>query len=179
VSGSVGFVYYACSFHLPLFTFECACLRAVCVCADEAGNNVQVVMLHRTQRAVFEIATHMDEIRSVIPPLLLHIHDTLYTGMVRKAQDCVIGALPVSLWPKRPHAEDGSSGGARNIGDSLDGCVRVRVSLCACVRACVCLIAAYMNICILSCMHAYIHTCRHEYVQHTYVQHTYMRALYA
>jgi hypothetical protein len=51
----------------------------VCVLADEAGNNVQVVMMHRTQRAVFEIDTSIKDVRSVIPGLPLHVHDTLYS----------------------------------------------------------------------------------------------------
>ena len=91
----------------------------VLVCAhepDEAGNNLQVVMLHRTQRAVFEISTHIDDVRAVVPPLLLHVHDTLYTGLVRKTQDCVIESLPVYLWPNRPQRTT-----PRLPGAALDG----------------------------------------------------------
>jgi len=78
-------------------------------------------MLHRSQRAVFEINTHMQDVCTVIPPLLLHIHDTLFTGLVRKAQDGVVEALPVCVWPDRPRAENNSSASGRRKGDSLDG----------------------------------------------------------
>ena len=66
---------------------------------------------------VFEISTQLDDVRAVIPAALLHIHDTLYTGLVRKAQDAVTAALPLSLWPQRPHDADS----ARLPGQSLEG----------------------------------------------------------
>lgn len=73
---------------------------------------------HDAQRAVFEINTNMDDVRAVIPPMLLHVHDTLYTGLVRKAADGVIEELPKSLWPTRPHDEERET---RRAGDALDG----------------------------------------------------------
>ena len=93
----------------------------VCVLADEAGNNLQVVMMHRTQRAVFEIDTSIEDVRSVIPGLLLHVHDTLYTGLVRRAQDAVVQALPVCSWPSRPQAEEQCGASARRAGETLEG----------------------------------------------------------
>jgi len=73
---------------------------------------------HDAQRAVFEINTNMDDVRAVIPPMLLHVHDTLYTGLVRKAADGVIEELPQSLWPTRPNDEARET---RRAGDALDG----------------------------------------------------------
>ena len=75
---------------------------------------------HVTQRAVFEINTNMDDIRAVIPPMLLHVHDTLYTGLVRKAADGVIEELPQSLWPTRPQ-DEARELETRRAGDALDG----------------------------------------------------------
>lgn len=98
-----------------------ACIVICCVLADEAGNNLQVVMMHRTQRAVFEIDTPIEDVLSVIPGLLLHVHDTLYTGLVRRAQDAVVEALPVCPWPRRPAADDAAGPGVRRAGDSLEG----------------------------------------------------------
>ncbi len=66
---------------------------------------------------MFEISTQLDDVRAVIPAALLHIHDTLFTGLVRKAQDAVTAALPLSLWPQRPHDADS----ARLPGQSLEG----------------------------------------------------------
>ena len=70
------------------------------------------------QRAVFEINTNMDDVRAVIPPMLLHVHDVLYTGLVRKAADGVVEALPQCVWPSRPQDKEGD---ARRAGDALDG----------------------------------------------------------
>ena len=89
------------------------------VCAhepDEAGNNLQVLLMHGRQRAVFEINIPLQELRAVVPPMLLHVHDTLFTGMVRKTLDSVLEALSVCPWPSRPPIDT-----ARSAGDPLDG----------------------------------------------------------
>ena len=106
----------------------------VMVCAhepDEAGNNLQVLLMHGRQRAVFEINIPLQELRAVVPPMLLHVHDTLFTGMVRKTLDSVLEALPVCPWPSRPPIDTG-----RSAGDPFDG-IRPRHALLLAAETCV------------------------------------------